>query len=74
MNMISNFVRAAEVVSIVAPFYCRKCKREATSVISTASLAAIDSQLKVQTCASCKSPMEFDDDPDEFFTFLKRGK
>ena len=69
LNMISNFKGRGDVRSVFAPYYCPACSTDATRLIdlSQGPRAQIDAPLP---CPRCKEPMEFDDMPDAFLSFV----
>lgn len=71
LNMISSFVGGADVRSVYAPYYCMRCDAEHQRLIITDQTAA--EQLRVPfPCPQCGVPMELDDLPDHFLSFMKR--
>lgn len=71
LNMISSFLGGANVRSVYAPYYCMRCDGSHQRLIITDETAA--EQLRVPfPCPTCGVPMELDDLPDHFLSFMKR--
>ena len=70
VNMISNFVGTAKILSVQAPFVCPECTFEARFELQVQQGLAPD--LPTMSCPQCSSMMEFDDLEDSYFFFLTR--
>jgi ABC-type transporter Mla MlaB component len=70
-NMITNFLGAAEVRSLLAPYYCAPCDYDHREEISTAGKE--ETPLKIAEavpCPRCGRMMEFSDLASEYLAFL----
>ncbi len=67
LNMINNFVGAAKILSVHAPYVCLSCGREAAVLVD---VSGGRSALAPVRCSGCGEPMEFDDIEDTYFAFL----
>ncbi|MCC6747872.1 MAG: hypothetical protein IT371_09460 [Deltaproteobacteria bacterium] len=77
LNSVFNFPGKAEVESVVAPYYCARCDREAMIVVDVPQQLKDPAELlkEPRTCETCKQPLQFDDIPDRYFLFVKfRGQ
>jgi len=70
INMISNFVGSARVLSAQAPYLCDGCGHEELVVTDLTSGAL--PELPSRPCPKCGAQMEFDDLEDSYFAFLQR--
>ena len=70
MNMISNFSCGGPVLSILLPFSCTRCNKEFMVSCPTERLKATDLQVPPVKCEQETCGAVFDDDPDEYFSFL----
>lgn len=70
LNMISNFDCGGEVVSILLPYYCSTCKQELIGNAKTADLKSAGLEVPKVDCGKDACAAKFDDDPDEYFSFL----
>ena len=72
LNMIIATRGTSKVTSFVAPYACDKCGREESLVIDAVAnaqtLAAL--QPPAVPCPECGAPMEFNDFPERYFSFL----
>jgi len=77
MNMISNFVGRSRVASVMAPYLCPRCGKDAAGPIDLSPSAgplpeAATRQIRaLHPCPKCKAPMEFDDLEEVYFAFLE---
>lgn len=71
INYVANFLGPGVVHSFFAPYFCPKCKKETTKLLTVKDLAKLN-PLKAPTekCPTCKGAMEFDDVEEEYFSFL----
>ena len=70
LNMISRFASDAEVASVLAPYACPKCDALAERLLELSK--EVDAQVdEPLPCATCGTPMMFDDLPATYFAFLK---
>jgi hypothetical protein len=72
LNMIYNFRGAATVRSFYAPYICDACNREEEKLLDVATHfpnGEID-RVPEFNCDKCGQPMEFDDLPDRYLSFL----
>jgi anti-anti-sigma regulatory factor len=72
MNLISNFVCNGIVESVYVPFSCKKCRTEMVGLFSTEDLKKMKFKLPLLKCNKCGGDAEFDDIPEEYFSFLSR--
>ena len=72
MNMILAARGGARVVSFFAPYLCGGCGREDAVLLETAAHAAALARRTAPrvTCTECGDPMEFNDFPERYFSFL----
>lgn len=75
LNMIYNFRGAAHIKSIYAPYICEYCDIEEEKLIDIDSQfpdkdGKISARLPEYNCPKCNEPMEFDDLPDRYLSFL----
>ncbi len=68
MNMISNFVGTARVLSVQASFVCEKCDHEESVLLNVEK--GQRPALGVVVCPRCGVAMEFDDVEESYFSFL----
>jgi hypothetical protein len=69
LNMISNFVGPARVLSVQAPFVCGSCSHEENVLLEVE--AGKTPVLGEVACPKCKAAMTFDDIEDVYFAFLR---
>ncbi|MCC6807542.1 MAG: serine/threonine protein kinase [Deltaproteobacteria bacterium] len=71
MNMIHNFARKAEIISLYAPYLCDDCG-EFNLFIDRRVPGALQRILpgNPEPCPRCQKPAQFDDLPDLYFAFL----
>lgn len=70
LNMISNFDCGGKVESILLPFYCSTCKQELIGTANTSDLKESGLEVPNVDCGKQNCAAKFDDDPDEYFSFL----
>lgn len=68
LNTIYNFRGPARVRSLLAPYVCEACGIEETRLLDA---AAARGPLPAFACARCGGPMEFDDLPERYLSFLR---
>jgi anti-anti-sigma regulatory factor len=68
--LVKNFTCGGTVDSVVAPFFCFRCKVDAQVLIDTTNRAGIEQALASQICKSCRQPISFDEDPASYFRFV----
>jgi ABC-type transporter Mla MlaB component len=67
LNLWGEFRGDASVLSVLAPYFCGKCNAELTKLIDlTTGKLEFDA---APPCPSCGTAMEFDDLPEQFFSF-----
>lgn len=71
VNYISDFISNKEIHSVLAPFHCSNCNHTSLKLFTTDELKSSSADLPKIQCDKCKGPAEFDEIPDEFFSFLK---
>lgn len=72
LNMIYNFRGPATIKSIYAPYICENCDTEEDGFIDLESQypdGNIGAMPELR-CSQCDEPMEFDDIPDRYLSFL----
>ena len=72
LNMIYNFRGRAKIRSFYAPYVCDRCGREDEQLIDVPSQASGGGRPTLPTfsCPECQAPMEFDDLPERYLSFL----
>ncbi len=70
LNVLSNFACGGQVVSVLAPFICPKCKSTEIHPVPATSIGDAMKQVKAARCIRCLGPLDFDDDPTVYFEFL----
>ena len=74
INLISNFTCGGHVKSVFVPFMCSNCKSELIGLFETDKLKDFISKPIALKCTKCGGKAEFDDIPEEYFSFMMRGK
>lgn len=72
LNMIYNFRGNAKIRSFYAPYVCESCGNEEDKLLDVDAQfpeGRID-QVPEFTCERCQEPMEFDDLPERYLSFL----
>jgi hypothetical protein len=75
MNMINNFIGLEfKIVSIELPYYCDECDEEVQKLYPLADLVE-GGELTIPECKceTCDGEMEFDEIPEQYFSFLNQG-
>lgn len=72
LNMIYNFRGSARVRSFYAPYVCEECGREEEKLldVQTQFPTGATSRVPQHTCEKCSKPMDFDDIPERYLSFL----
>jgi hypothetical protein len=72
LNMIYNFRGGAKVRSFLAPYVCEKCNSEEEKLLEVAQHFAQPEPRNIPSfhCDKCGTPMEFDDIPERYLSFL----
>jgi hypothetical protein len=70
LNTISNFRGSARVRSLLAPYVCERCDIEQTRLVEVAPVPT-ETALPAFPGPRCGEPMEFDDLPERYLSFLK---
>ena len=72
LNMIYNFRGAAKVRSFLAPYVCESCGHEEEKLLDLQTHFPTRDFKRVPDfkCDKCSSPMEFDDLPERYLSFL----
>jgi len=75
LNMIYNFRGDARIRSFYAPYVCDECNREEEKLLDVQSQFPNGSTNRVppHTCEKCQKPMEFDDLPERYLSFLNEA-
>jgi thiol-disulfide isomerase/thioredoxin len=71
LNAVPDFQGKAKVASFFAPYFCKKCKKQAAKLIQASQVK--DGKSEEPKCETCGEQMKFDSVPGQFFSFLKRG-
>ena len=72
VNLISNFICGGTVESIYAPYSCPSCKTEQVGLFKCDDIKKYNFELPELNCIKCGKKAEFDDIPEEYFSFLMR--
>jgi anti-anti-sigma regulatory factor len=72
LNMIYNFRGQAAIRSFYAPYVCDRCNREDEKLLDVKAQFPSGSadELPQVACEACGEPMEFDDLPERYLSFL----
>ena len=74
LNTIYNFRGGARVRSLMAPYVCERCGIEEYKLIELDERISDPARLVPSfNCPRCQSPMEFDDLPERYLSFLKEA-
>lgn len=75
LNMIYNFRGLAKVRSFYAPYVCENCHHEEEKLLDVQSQFPDGDVGKVPdfACENCNEPMEFDDLPERYLSFLSEA-
>ncbi len=74
LNIVHELRAGAEIKSFALPLYCATCKAEKPAMIEVEKAKDPEFQEKIDAlykCPLCDDKLEFDDDVDSFFDFLK---
>ena len=69
-NVVANMFGTAYVRSCMAPYFCSRCKDNATITVTKDDVAAAGNEPPPKSCLRCGSVMEFDE-LDGYFSFFK---
>lgn len=72
INVVKNFHCGAEIGSIIVPFRCTKCETSLRGKMKVEDVKTRGFQIPPIKCPKCSAQAEFDDYPDEYFSFLMR--
>ncbi|WP_199741952.1 serine/threonine-protein kinase, partial [Corallococcus sp. CA047B] len=74
LNMVEGFAGVARVLSLLAPYTCRFCKEDRLRLVRLVEEAKVLDQAGAPEhhCPVCSQPLEFADEPTEFFDFARR--
>ncbi|WP_223633353.1 serine/threonine-protein kinase [Corallococcus sp. EGB] len=74
LNMVEGFAGVARVLSMLAPYTCRFCKEDRLRLVRLVEEAKVLEQggAPPHQCPVCAQPLEFADEPTEFFDFARR--
>jgi hypothetical protein len=73
INLIMNFVCGGTIESIYVPFCCQNCQKNSVCLYRIKDLRKADLNNLHAVCRHCQGKAVFDDIPDEYFLFFKRG-
>ena len=70
LSLVGNAGGGAQIDSVMAPYFCDLCRAEDARLVevSGGEIPDVDDDVP---CPECGEPMEFDDFPDVYFSFLK---
>lgn len=74
-NMIPNmFGKRSQVLSFQAPYFCGSCQKTEMVLLIPQEVQFVGDEALVPKpkCSGCRSGMEFDSVPDEYFGFVRR--
>ena len=72
LNLIQNFAGFAEVISVMTPYVCSKCKHEFQVVMKKEEIPQQSALIAKQFCPKCGGLGNFDDDPDFYLKFSRK--
>jgi serine/threonine protein kinase len=74
LNMVEGFAGVARVLSVLAPYTCRTCNEDRLRVVNLQDEAKVleEERAPEHTCPVCSNPLEFADQPGEFFDYARR--
>jgi hypothetical protein len=72
LNMIYNFRGNARILSFYAPYVCESCNAESDKLLDVEAQFPQENidQVPEFACERCREPMEFDDLPERYLSFL----
>lgn len=73
VNIVKNFACGGTILSIAMPFRCNACETGLTGAIKTDMVRSMNFNIAPVQCPKCKGTAEFDDVPEEYFSFLTRS-
>lgn len=71
LNYISDFMHKDEIQTFCAPFHCTSCKYTTFKIYAPATIEELSKTLENVVCEKCSGPTEFDELPEEYFSFLQ---
>jgi anti-anti-sigma regulatory factor len=71
INMVSNFLKGARVLSFQAPYACEACETLEAILLTPSDLNGQMSVAPARNCSRCGKQLVFDDMEDGYFAFLK---
>ncbi|QSQ14806.1 serine/threonine-protein kinase [Myxococcus landrumensis] len=74
LNMVEGFAGVARVLSVLAPYSCRTCNEDRMRVVNLVDDAQVlaEGLAPAHRCPVCSNPLEFADQPEEFFDYGRR--
>ena len=72
LGLIEGLILPDEIQSLCVEFICQECSLRAIKAYSPDELKKMNFVLPQFQCPECRKEMEFDDIPDEYFSFLKK--
>ncbi|QSQ25137.1 serine/threonine protein kinase [Pyxidicoccus parkwayensis] len=74
LNMVEGFAGVARVLSVLAPYTCPTCNEDRLRVVNLQDeqKALAEERAPEHTCPVCSNPLEFADQPGEFFDYARR--
>ncbi|MBU8896501.1 serine/threonine protein kinase [Corallococcus sp. M34] len=74
LNMVEGFAGVTRVLSVLAPYTCRTCAEDRLRVVNLVDDAAVlaEGKAPAHACPVCANPLEFADQPSEFFDYGTR--
>lgn len=71
INCIADFIEMQEIGSVCAPYQCNKCKKYSLKTLTPVEAKRLMATISIAVCEHCTGEAELDEDPAEYFTFLK---
>lgn len=72
-NSVLGFFGEANIVSVMAPYFCEGCNANSVVEVSSTELESNDWASPARECASCSQKLDFDE-LDDFFSFMAKAK
>lgn len=73
LNLVEGFAGTAQVLSVLAPYSCPKCREDRLRPVSLVldSEMVLQGELSICRCVVCASELEFSDTAEEFFSYMR---
>jgi serine/threonine protein kinase len=74
LNMVEGFAGVARVLTVLAPYTCRTCGEDRLRLVDLQAEADViaEGRAPAHSCPVCANPLEFADQPGEFFDYARR--